>query len=431
MPTLELPYDTGRTIRLAVLDRNYLGSAQPPRLPAVADPAAELRRALAAPLGSPRLAELARGKKRVVIAVTDLTRYCPDEAVVEAVLGELARASLPRSAATIILGLGSHRPMTRAETVAKLGRAVVEGHRILNHDWKDDGGLVDLGTEQGFPIQVSREVIQADLRVTTGVIEPHLFAGYSGGAKTMVIGAGGHVTIGATHGYRVLSHPTSRLGYADSVFRRFINAAGERAGVEFVVNLVMDPDRRLLRAVAGHPIAVYREGVALARRVFEAPVPGIADIVVSVPGAPKNLNLYQATRACYPAILGPAPVVRAGGIVIVPAPCPDGVGEDSARQWLRDTPEGPSIVEKARLSGIPEGAHMGYRFGRFLTHASEIIITDCQIPAETIRELRLSSMPTVQQALDRALALLGSDAKVLVIPHGVATLPVVAGQERH
>jgi nickel-dependent lactate racemase len=425
MPNILLPIDKDRLLPLAIPERNFLGVAEPERLPPVLDPLAEVGRALAGPVGSAPLAELARGKKRVTIAVTDLTRYCPDEMVVDAVLGELARAGLPSSAVTFVLGLGSHRPMTRAEIAAKLGPRVAESYRVVNHAWRDDGSLDHLGTEQGFPIQVNREVTRADLRITTGVIEPHLFAGYSGGAKTMVIGAGGHATIGATHGYEVLSHPTSRLGYADSVFRRFINAAGERVGVEFVVNLVLDPDQRIHRVFAGHPTAVYREGVAVARRVFEAPVPGVADIVVSVPGAPKNLNLYQATRACYPAILGPAPVVRPGGIVIVPAPCPDGVGEDSARLWLRDTPDGPSIVEKARLFGIPEGAHMGYRFGRFLTHASQIIVTDCQIPADTIRELRLSSVPTVQEALDHALGTLGPDAEVLVIPHGVATLPVV------
>jgi len=315
--------------------------------------------------------------------------------------------------------------MTRPEIAAKLGARVAESFEILNHDWKDDRALVDLGTEQGFPIQVSREVVDTDLRITTGVVEPHLFAGYSGGAKTMVIGAGGHATIGATHGYQVLSHPSSRLGQADSIFRRFINAAGQRLGVEFVVNLVIDPGKRLIRAFAGDPVAVFREGVAFARSVFEVPVAGVPDIVVSVPGPPKNLNLYQATRACYPAILGPKAVVREGGIVVVPAPCPDGLGEESARLWLRDTPDGLSIVEKARAQGIPEGAHMGYRFGRFLTHVSEVIVTDCLIPDATIREMRLTPMRTAQEALDHALATLGPAARVLVIPHGVATIPVL------
>lgn len=426
MPILTLPYDRHRTLRLAIPEGNYLGSAEPAPLPAAPDPAAEVKRALREPIGSPSLAELARGRKRVTIAVTDLTRYCPDELIVDPLLAELARAGLPRSAITFVVGLGSHRPMTGPEIAAKLGSGVAERYRILNHAWRDEANLEDLGTEHGFPLQVNREVVRADLRITTGVIEPHLFAGYSGGAKTMVIGAGGHATIGATHGYEVLSHPSSRLGYADSIFRRFINAAGERVGVEFVVNLVIDPEQRLHRAFAGHPTAVYHAGVTAAQRVFEAPVSGMADIVVSVPGAPKNLNFYQATRACYPAILGPAPVLRPGGIVIVPAPCPDGVGDESAREWLRDTPDGPSIVEKARRFGIPEGAHMGYRFGRFLTHASQVIVTDCQIPAETIRELRLSSIPTVQEALEHALGTLGSGAGVLVIPHGVATLPVIA-----
>ncbi len=427
MPTLLLPYDQGRTLALTVSDRNYLGCADLPRLAAVADPAVEIRRALADPVASPPLADLARGKKRVAIAVTDITRYCPDDLLVDALLGELARAGVPPSAVTFVLALGSHRPMTRGEIAAKLGSRISAAHRVLNHDWKDDRGLADLGSEDGFPIQASREVAEADLRLATGVIEPHLFAGYSGGAKTMVIGAGGHATIAATHGYEVLSHSSSRLGNADSVFRRFINRAGERVGVDFVVNLVVDPDKRLIRAFAGRPNEVYAAGVRFARRVFEVPAPGVADVVVSVPGSPKNLNLYQATRAAYPAILGPRPVVREGGIVIVPAPCPDGVGEETSRAWMRDTPDGASIVEKARREGIPEGTHMAFRFGRFLTHASEVIVTDCRIPAETIREVRLTPMATVQQALDHALTVLGSDAQVLVIPHGVATIPVLPG----
>ena len=427
MPILSLPFDQGRALALNVPDESYLGCADLPRLPAVPDPAAEVRRALAYPLESPPLADLARGKKRIVIAVTDITRYCPDDLLVEALLAELARAGVAASAVTFLLALGSHRPMTREETARKLGAKITGAYRILNHDWQDAGALVEVGTEEGFPIQTNREVVEADLRLATGVIEPHLFAGYSGGAKTMVIGAGGHATIAATHGYEVLSHASSRLGNADSIFRRFINRAGERVGVDFVVNLVVDPDKRVMGAFAGRPAAVYAQGVAVARRVFEVPVPGVADIVVSVPGWPKNLNLYQATRAAYPAILGPRPVVRPGGIVIIPASCPDGVGEASSRVWMRDTPDGASIVEKARRLGIPEGTHMAYRFGRFLTHASEVIVTDCLIADEAIRELRLTPMATVQQALDRALAVLGRGAKVLVIPHGVAAIAVLPG----
>lgn len=425
MSTVSLAYDRNRTLTLTIPDANDLGSADLPHLPAVTDPAAEIRRALAEPLESSRLADLARGKRRIRITVTDITRYCPDDLVVTAMLEELRQAGVPDSAVVFVVALGSHRPMTGPEIVGKLGAPIAGAYRILNHAWKDDRALVDLGSEQGFPIQVNREIVDADLRLATGVIEPHLFAGYSGGAKTMVIGAGGHATIAATHGYEVLSDPSSRLGNADSVFRRFINRAGERVGVDFVVNLVVDADKRLIRALAGRPAAVYAAGVAVARGVFEVPVPGMADIVISIPGPPKNLNLYQATRAAYPAILGPRPVLRSGGIVIIPAPCPDGVGEESSREWMHDTPDGPSILEKARREGIPEGTHMAYRFGRFLAHASQVIVTDCAIPAQTIREVRLTPMPTAQEAVDDALALLGKDAKVLVIPHGVAAIPAL------
>lgn len=425
MSTVSLPYDKDRTLTLTIPDANDFGCADLPRLPAAVDPGAEIRRALAEPLGSPRLADLARGKKRIRITVTDITRYCPDDLVVAAILEELGRAGVSDSSVAFTLALGSHRPMTKPEVVAKLGGRIADAYRIVNHAWKDDRALADLGSEYGFPIQVGREIVDADLRLATGVIEPHLFAGYSGGAKTMVIGAGGHATIVATHGYEVLSDPSSRLGNADSIFRRFINRAGERVGVDFVVNLVVDADKHLIRALAGRPADVYLAGVAFARGVFEVPVPVIADIVISVPGSPKNLNLYQATRAAYPAILGPRPVVRPGGIVIIPARCPDGVGEETSRVWMRDTPDGPSILEKARHEAMPEGTHMAYRFGRFLTHVSQVIVTDCAIPAQTIREVRLTPMATVQGALDHALAVLGKDAKVLVIPHGVAAIPVL------
>jgi nickel-dependent lactate racemase len=429
MPLVTLPYDTGRELAVKIPDRNFLGVAEQPRM-AGADPVAEVKRALVRPIGSRPLAELARGRKKVAIAVTDITRYCPDEIAVAVLLDELAGAGIPDSAITLVLGLGSHRPMTRPEITAKLGARVAERYQIVNHNWKDDAALEDLGSINGFPVQVSREVTGADLKITTGVIEPHLFAGYSGGAKTMVIGAGGHATIGATHGYEVLSHPSSRLGVADSIFRRFINAAGERLSVDYAVNLVIDSELRLIRALSGHPAAVFREGVEVARQVYEAPVSRVADIVISVPGPPKNLNLYQATRACYPAILGPKPVVSEGGIVIVPTPCPEGLGEESARLWLRDTPDGRAIIEKARTQGIPTGAHMGYRFGRFLTHLSEVIVTDCKIPDETIREVRLKPMTTVQEALDYAIGVFGPDSRVLVIPHGVATIPVISPSER-
>src|SRR3989304_1567111 len=192
MPTVSLPYDEGRPLTLTIPDVNYLGSAARPRPPAVPDPAAEVRRALAEPLESPPLAELARGKERIGIAVTDITRYCPDDLLVNAILGDLASAGVPSSAVTFVLAPGSPRPMPPRGSGGKRGARIAETYRILNHDWKDDGALVNVGAEEGFPIQVNREVVEADLRLATGVIEPHLFAGYSGGAKTMVIGAGGH-----------------------------------------------------------------------------------------------------------------------------------------------------------------------------------------------------------------------------------------------
>lgn len=425
MPTITVPYDTGRPLPVRIPDRNFLGVAEQPVLPEVPDPPGEIRRALAEPVGTPPLRELARGRRAVTIAVTDITRFCPDDLVLPPVLDELALAGVPESAVTVVLGLGSHRAMTPAEIAKKLGPRVAERLRVVNHDWKHDPSLTAAGEIDGFPVEVNRLVPDAALRITTGIIEPHLFAGYSGGAKTMVIGAGGHRTIGATHGYEVLAHPSSRLGQPESIFRRFINAAGERLGVEFVVNLVIDPEKRLLRAFTGHPVRVFEAGVAFARRAYEAPIPGEADIVITVPGAPKNVNLYQATRAVNSAIMGPQPILKKGGIVIVPAPCPDGLGSEVYRAWLRDVHDGPSIVEKARTQGIPEDGHKGYQFGRYLCYASEVIVTDCLIPPETIRAVRLTPMATVQQALDQTLARLGPDASVLVIPHGVVTLPVL------
>lgn len=426
MARIELPYDRGEILTVEVPDRNLLACVQHPVLPAVKDAVGEIRRAMGAPVASASLAELAGAGRKTVIAVTDITRYCPDREVAELVLEELHRGGARVEDVTFVMATGTHRDMTRKEIAAKLGEKIAGRYRIVNHNWKDEGQIVDKGEgKHGFPIQINRLVAEADLRITTGVIEPHLFAGYSGGAKTILIGAGGHATIGATHGYATLSHPRSLLGDTESLFRQFINDAGERVCVDFVVNLVVDPRKRLLRAFAGRPKPTFEAGVTFARGAYEVPVPGAADIVISVPGFPKNLNLYQATRAANPAILARTPTLKPGGILIIPAPCRDGLGEESYSKWLADTTDGRSIVEKARTEGFPPGAHKGYLIGRYLTHASEVIITDCMIPEETICAVKLTPMKSLQSALDRALGQMGPDAKVLVIPAGTVTVPVI------
>jgi nickel-dependent lactate racemase len=387
--------------------------------------------ALEHPLDSPTLMDLAakRGIKRVCIVFTDTSRACPDHLLVPLLLRQLEKAGVSPQAITLLCGVGLHRPITRAEMISKLGESVVEQYRVINHDARHKAGLRHLGqTPQGIPLVLNKEAVTADLLIATGVVEPHNFAGYSGGAKTLTIGCGGEETIAATHAVSMIERPGVRLGRVkNNPFQEAVRDGGKAAGLNAVFNVVLDGHKRVLAAAFGGPDAVLGRLVAFARDIHEVSVGQQFDVAVAGVGGAKDGNIYQATRAATYLYFAPVPVVRSGGIIIVPARCAEGagsgVGEQRFHQVLRDADDVVSLVSELRAHGYPPGVQRTYMVARALSEV-EFVVAGPLHP-DVVRECKMTPVGTIEEGLTYAQRKLGKHLEVAIVPYATQTLPIV------
>ncbi len=398
-------------------------------VPPLSNPEAAVAEALTHPVGSPPLRERARPGDRVCIVFTDITRASPDHLLVPALLRELEAAGVRDKDITLLCGIGMHRPSTQEEKVAKLGAEVVARYRVIDNEPRNPGALVDLGvTPGGVPVQVHRAAVEADLLIATGIVEPHQYAGYSGGRKTVAVGAAGEALIAHTHGPAFVDHPGTRLGRIEgNPFHEAVTEAARRAGLRFILNAVLDDEHHILKVAAGDPEAAFLELVAFARTVYEVPIPQQYDVAIGGVGYPKDTNLYQASRAPSYLHFAPTPVVRKGGYYIIPARCEEGAGEGVGEQRffaaLRDAPDIQFILDDARRHGYPPGQQRAFVIAKVLEEA-RIIIVGSEHP-DVVAACKMIPAATMEEALEIVVRDLGADLDVLIVPHALLTLPVV------
>ena len=396
----------------------------------VADADQAIAEALAAPTGSRPVPELIHPGQRACIVFTDITRSSPDHLLVPALLRELEAAGLRDQDITLLCGIGMHRPSTPAEKIAKLGAEIVSRYRVIDSEPQNPAALVDLGvTPGGVPVSVHRAAVETDLLMATGIVEPHQYAGYSGGRKTVAVGAAGEALIAYTHGPAFIDHPCARLGRIDdNPFHQAICEAARRANLRFILNVVLDDDKRILKVAAGEPQAAFEELVAFARSVYEVPIPHQYDVAIGGAGFPKDANLYQASRVPSYLFFAPTPVVREGGFFIIPAPCQEGAGEGVGEQRflaaLRDAPDVQSILDDAHRNGYPPGQQRAFVIAKVLEQA-RIVIVGSQTP-QVVRDCKMIPADTMAEALQVAQSELGQKLDVLIVPHALLTLPVVS-----
>ena len=292
-----VPYGKG-TIQFSLPSCMRVTQAVSKPVRPIEDEQAAVAEALAHPVGAP-LREIARRGSRVCIVFTDITRSCPDDLLVPPILAELKAAGVRDEDVTLLCGIGMHRASTREEKIAKLGAGVVAHYRVIDNEPQNPAALVDLGkTAGGVPVSAHRSVIESDLVIATGIVEPHQYGGYSGGRKTLAVGAAGEELIAYSHGPAFVDHPGTRLGRIEgNPFHEAITEAARRAGLRFILNVMLDDEKRLLRVTAGDPEAAFQDLVAFARSVYEVPIPQQYDIAIGGVGFPKDCNLYQASRA--------------------------------------------------------------------------------------------------------------------------------------
>lgn len=365
-----------------------------------------------------------KGKTRAIIVFTDATRYSPDQWLAEHLLPALP---LPAAQISFLCALGMHRPSTPAEKVAKLGAEIVQRYAVLDHD---PSQVVTVGHINGIPVEVNPLLADPQTYILmTGVVEPHQYAGYSGGAKTAVIGCGGPQTIGMTHGPHLLDQAGVRLGQIEgNPFQEFVRKAGQLIGVDLVANVVM-PSHEVISHVGVGGMEVHDALVSHARQLCETPVPNAPyDLVIAGVSSPKDANLYQASRAATYIGLSGTPVLQQGGVIIVPAKIPEGAGEGKGEQNFYAILEefGPTeaLISHLRAVGCRPGEQRAYMIAQLLARY-HCIFVGTEHP-EMILKAGLRHAADMPQALAIARALLGAESqpKGLLVADALKTLPI-------
>ncbi len=388
-----------------------------------------IHNALRTPLDSPMLAELVQPGDRVCIAVTDATRACPDRLLVPPICMALELAGVAKEDITILIATGLHRDSTPDEKQEKLGTDIVQRYKVIDHDARDPAWLQDLGAGPGgCPLVVNRRAYDANLIIATGVVEPHQYAGYSGGGKTLAIGCGGEATITFTHGPQMLDQPLTRLGQiVGNPFQEIVREAARRAGLRFVMNVMLNDAGEIIAVAAGAPEAVHDHLVAIGREQYIAPITQQFDAAIAGVGWPKDVNLYQATRAASYLHFAPTPPVRQGGIIILPAPLPEGAGQGAGEERfyraLSEAVSPQAVIDDAHAHGYPAGQQRAYIMAKVLQHCSVIVVG--AIDPDLVRRAHMEAVATMEEALAIVAERCGADAKLLIVPHATLTLPVL------
>ncbi len=369
------------------------------------------RDALTQPHG-PRLSASVDPGDSVSIVITDVTRATPEDILIKELLSELQRGGVGREQISIVIGLGLHRPMTDEEIGSALGDTA---DLAVNHD---PDNTVVVGEIDGCPIELFEPLTDSDVVCSTGMVEPHQYAGFSGGAKTAVIGAGGESQIRYTHGPEMLARDGVRLGRIENnPFRSFLDRAGDLSGIDFCLNVTHGPEG-IMGVSAGTPRAVVRELAGIARDALAVRVSAEYDVVVAGVGAPKDRNLYQTSRAPTYLVLGATNPLRPGGRVVVPATLTEGAGTGRGEQRFYERLSGASTPEslfQEMRSGYEPGAQRAFVLARTLRN-HEVWITNSQHPA-LVDSCLMHPAETVEEATSA-----GSD--VLVVPDALNTLIV-------
>jgi lactate racemase len=348
----------------------------------------------------------------------------PNRMMLPPILRRIEQAGIPREAITILIATGLHRPNEGDELVELVGREIAENYRIENHHGKRLDEHTYLGTSpRGVPIWIDSRYVDADLKITTGLIEPHLMAGFSGGRKLICPGIAALETVKVWHGPEFLEHPNADCGILEGNPVHEENTwIAQRAGCDFIVNVVIDAERRPLKFVAGDMIAAFEAGVAFVRGVVTDTVREPVDIVVtSSAGYPLDTTFYQAVKG----LTGALPIVKQGGTIILAASLSEGIGSPEFESLFRDNPNLDVFVE--RILGKDYFVMDQWQLEELakVRRKAKVKIVSDGLPAETLNGLFVEAAPSVEAALAASLAEYGPAATVAVIPKGPYVLAQV------
>lgn len=419
--------DYGRTgLPVELPEERVVGPLTIQEEPPLADPAGAVESALRRPTGTAPLAELARGKKSACVVICDVTRPVPNRLLLPPILRTLEESGIARRDILILVATGMHRPNEGDELVEMVGPDIAGAYRIENHHGKALEEHAFLGTTPaGVPAWIDRRYLAAELKITTGLIEPHLMAGYSGGRKVICPGLAALETVKVWHGPRFLEHPKADCGFVEgNPVHEESTRIARIAGCDFIVNVCLDAERRVTWVGAGDMERAWREGVRFVEGVVRVPVREAVDVVVtSGAGHPLDATWYQAIKG----LTGALPIVKQGGTIVLAASISEGLGSEEFQFLMREHPDLAAF--KRKILGEDYFVMDQWQLeelAKVLERCRVKVVTD-GLPAEVLRRCYVEPAGSVEEAVAESLAGYGPGARVAVIPKGPYVLPYVAG----
>jgi nickel-dependent lactate racemase len=413
-----LSFDLPDRFRYLTLDAR---SAEP-----LADARKQLCSALEAPIGSPALKDLARGKKSAAISVCDITRPAPNPQSLPPLLHCLEQAGIPRDAITILIATGLHRPATESEIQEICGPEIASRYRVVNHQARDLAAHRYLGnTTSGTPIYIDERFISADLHITLGLIEPHLMAGFSGGRKLVAPGLAAQETIKVLHSPRFIREPRSAEGFIEeNALHRELLEIARIARHDFLLDVVLTRDRAIAGIFAGDPVEAHRQGAAFVSRVLleqiEEPLDGV---ITSAAGYPLDLTFYQAIKG----ITAASHVVKPGGQILLVAACEEGAGAPEFREMLRSYPSDRAFMDAILRAPVTVDQWQLEKLG-LVTSDHRVSFFVPGLPAEYWSSLWGPAFHTFPEALNAFLTNMPDGAAIGIIPDGPYVLAKTMSQ---
>ncbi|OGD16652.1 MAG: hypothetical protein A2V76_06195 [Candidatus Aminicenantes bacterium RBG_16_63_14] len=411
-----LPLELDDSLNVTVVEPSFV--------PALADPAAAVRAALREPIGSPPLRDLVRPGKRVGVIFSDITRPAPNPLMLAAVLEVLD--AIPGVDVTLFNALGTHRPNTESELRAMVGDAIYEKRRIVQNNTFDPSTQVKVGvTSKGHETWLNAELMRCDLKILTGFIEPHLFAGFSGGGKAIMPGMAGQRTVLGNHDAGMIGHPKAIWGVTQGnpIWEEVREVAGQ-AGRLFLLNVTLNRDKAVTGVFGGDLDEAHAAGCAFVKRSAMVAVPRPFDIVVTTnSGYPLDINLYQSVKGMRAA----DQIVRPGGAIIIATSCWDGLPEHGLYgKILRESKSPQELLAKICAPGFLEQDQWQAHIQALIQHKAGIYVKSDGLTDDEIRSALLLPCRRIEDNVAELLENYGRGASICVMPEGPQTIPYVS-----
>ena len=404
------------SMQVNIKDKNLLGVLHANKIEIGLTGVEEVKRAMENPINSRKLSDIVNPGEKIVIITSDITRPMPSKLVLPYILEELHKSGIKDEYVTIVFALGSHRNHTEEEKKYLVGEKIYNRIKCIDSNPKD---YVHFGyTKNNTPIDIFRVVAEADRRICLGNIEFHYFAGYSGGAKAIMPGVSTKSAIQANHS-RMLDENAFAGNLNTNPVRIDIEDTIKFVPIDFILNVVLNEEKEIIKAVAGHYINAHREGCSFLDDLYKIHIKENADIVISsIGGFPKDLNLYQAQKALDNAKYA----VREGGIIILVASCKEGLGGKVFENWILEAIKPEDLIERIKMK-FELGGHKAAAIAMVLRNARIFLVSE--LDKEFVGNIFMESYQDVQSAYDSALEIMGNNAKVIIVPHGGSILPVL------